>query len=575
MTDVWVGDEPRIWRGGPWSLEVRDDELADLAFHGQVVLRSVRAVVRDRNWDTPPLVVDRIDESELAITLHVRSEGRGSDLRGVVRAEVRGDRLVVLTDLESQNEFWTNRTGLVVLHPPVLAGAALRITHGDGAVEETAFPTTISPHQPAFDIAGLAWTAAGLDVELRFSGDVFEMEDQRNWTDASYKTYSRPLALPFPYRLAAGDRVVQSIELTVSGEPAEKDASDGSTIRLGLGEPLPAIAVSAATAPDPAPPLQPVGAAVLVELDLATRNWRAALDRAAASGLPLDVRFVLSDSEPGAIYDGVVALRDRPVARVSAYWPTGPARHVSDVAATALLRTALTDAGVHAPVVGGARSHFTELNREHHRLPADLDGIVFSVTPLFHSLGTAQLVESVAMQRLVATQATEIAGGRPVHIGPVSLRPHFNDVATTPPPMPAHDDLREGYGSALIDTADARQTAPQLAAWAVASAAALAVPGVATLTMFEEWGARGLVDAAGEAYPVREAVAAVAELSGKPGLRGGSPDGLVWAVGARTDDGDIVLAANLDRVPRSVSVVMPDGQARSAELAAGTFQRLP
>jgi len=30
------------------------------------------------------------------------------------------------------------------------------------------------------------------------------MEDQRNWTDASYKTYVRPLALPWPYTLATG-----------------------------------------------------------------------------------------------------------------------------------------------------------------------------------------------------------------------------------------------------------------------------------------------------------------------------------------------------------------------------------
>ena len=47
---------------------------------------------------------------------------------------------------------------------------------------------------------------------IRFEGDLWEMEDQRNWTDASYKTYSTPLRLPYPVeiqrgrpRLAAGD----------------------------------------------------------------------------------------------------------------------------------------------------------------------------------------------------------------------------------------------------------------------------------------------------------------------------------------------------------------------------------
>ncbi|GAA5206242.1 hypothetical protein [Microbacterium kyungheense] len=578
MTEAWHADEAQQWRSGRWSLEVRGDEFADLAYDDRVVLRSVRAVVRDRNWDTATLVVDRIDARDLALTLHVHSTGLGSDLRGIVRAEVRTGGLRVLTDLESQTAFSTNRTGLVVLHPPVLAGSPLRVTHPDGRVEASTFPSRISPHQPAVDIARLAWSHDGLDVALGFEGDVFEMEDQRNWTDASYKTYSRPLALPFPYALAAGERVSQWIDVRVAGEPVAPMVDAVTRLRLTAGPPFPAIAVAAATAPDPAPatPAAPAhAAAVLVELDLATRNWRAALARATASGLPLDVRFVLADDDPAAIREGARALQDLAVVRATAFWPTGPARHVSDLDAIALLREALDDAGVQTHVVGGARSHFTELNREHHRLPRGLDGIVFSSTPLFHSRGTAQLVESLPIQRLVATQAAGIAGGLPVHVGPISLRPHFNDVATTPPPMPAHDDLRDGYGPALTDgSADRRQDAPELAAWTVASAAALAVPGVATLAYFEEWGPRGLRSAAGSARPVLEAVTALAALSGAPGLRGDTPDGLVWAIGARTGDTTTVLVANLDRRPRTVDVELPDGGSRHVDVEPGTFTRV-
>lgn len=605
MADVWKGEPARSWRSGRWSLELRDDEFADIACDGVVVLRSVRAVVRDRNWDTAGLVVDRVDESGIALTLHVHSEGLGSDLRGIVRAEIRGPgRLRLLTDLESATAFATNRTGLVVLHPPGLAGAALEVRHSGGTVEHSRYPVAISPHQPAFDIAGLAWSHEGLDVDLRFAGDVFEMEDQRNWTDASYKTYSRPLALPFPYELAAGERIVQTVDVSVSGTPTAGAGDEVVRIRLEDGPAMPAIAVSAATAPDPAPsgpavppdasPSGPDGspgagawpAAVLVELDLATRTWQAALGRAAASALPLDVRFVLAEDDPTSIDEAVLALHDLPVARVTAFWPTGPARHVSDLEAIGLLRHALTEAGVDAPIVGGVRSHFTELNREHHRLPRRLDGVVFSSTPLFHSLSTAQLVESVPMQRLVATQAVELAGGPPVHIGPISLRPHFNDVATTPPPMPEHDDLRDGYGSALIDAADPRQSAPELAAWTVASAAALGVPGVATLAYFEEWGPRGVRTADGTALPAFAAVSALAALAGTPGLRGDSPDGLVWALGARTGaggaeaggaagrDGVTVLVANLDDRPRRVEVTLPDGATRTADVPPTSFLTL-
>ena len=44
----------------------------------------------------------------------------------------------------------------------------------------------------------------------RMEGDAFEMEDQRNWIDASYKTYVRPLALPWPYTIATGRAVQRS-----------------------------------------------------------------------------------------------------------------------------------------------------------------------------------------------------------------------------------------------------------------------------------------------------------------------------------------------------------------------------
>ena len=56
-------------------------------------------------------------------------------------------------------------------------------------------------------------------MELRFGGELFEMEDQRNWTDASYKTYCTPLHLPYPVELAAGERVIQSVTLRPLGYP--------------------------------------------------------------------------------------------------------------------------------------------------------------------------------------------------------------------------------------------------------------------------------------------------------------------------------------------------------------------
>ncbi|WP_051425708.1 hypothetical protein [Jiangella gansuensis] len=574
MPTAWESSRgpSRRWRSGPWSLVLRGDELAQVAWNERTVLRGVRAVVRDRDWRTGEWTVGAVAESDDGIEVPVRSRSFGADLTGTIRVLARGDTLSVEFVAVSGGEFDTNRTGLVVLHPPRLAGADLVVTHPDGTRETTRFPLTISPHQPVSDIAALAWNDAGMRIRADLAGDVFEMEDQRNWTDASFKTYSRPLALPFPYRLAAGEQVRQSVTVRVTGRPSGTAGRVSDRIELTPGGRFPAIGVAASTAPDPEPRGLPrVGRSMLVELDLATPNWPAALVRAAERGLPLDVRVVLpTPPEPSLLRDLTERLRPLAVERVAVF---DPASHVSEKDVVTALRDAMARAGVTHPVVGGSRSHFTELNRRLGQLPGDLAGVTVAMTPLFHELGTAQLVESVAMQRLVARQAVSYAGDVPVHIGPITLRPRFNDAAASAAAGPARSDLTEGYGAEFTGAVDPRQQAPELAAWTIAGAAALAVPGVAGLTYFEEWGPRGIRSASGAPYPVAAAITALARVDAATLLGGESPDGFVWAVGARQWDHDVVFMSNLDTSARTVAVAL-DRVVRRVVVPALSWQAL-
>ena len=100
-------------------------------------------------------------------------------------------------DGEALSTLRKNRIGFCILHPMACAGLPCTISHVDGSVERGAFPTYISPHQPFVEFDAITHEMPGLTAELRLSGDTFEMEDQRNWTDASFKTYSTPLRLPF------------------------------------------------------------------------------------------------------------------------------------------------------------------------------------------------------------------------------------------------------------------------------------------------------------------------------------------------------------------------------------------
>ena len=213
-------------RAGPLSLTF-DPESAfvrDIRLGDREVLRGVYAAARDADWGTvSPSTSDvQLHQEAAAFTLsfHVRAaegdidfaawQGRLSGTaEGTLRFEIEG---------EARTPFRSNRIGFCVLHPAVIAGQPCSVEHTDGTVERGRFPRWIAPHQPFFDVRAVTYESApGITATVRCEGDVFEMEDQRNWTDASFKTYCTPLARPFPVDVAAGTRVRQSVELTLSG----------------------------------------------------------------------------------------------------------------------------------------------------------------------------------------------------------------------------------------------------------------------------------------------------------------------------------------------------------------------
>lgn len=560
---------------GSWRFELRGDEIADLAFDGSNVARSVRAVARDRDWNTVPTAVEAVERFEGGCRLRLAMRGLGADLTAVLTVAADEGRIAVSLEATSHAEFLSNRFGLVVLHPPALAGEDLVIGTRTGIDRHTTFPDEVAPHQPAMDIDSLAWTHDGVAVRAAFSGEVFEMEDQRNWTDASYKTYSTPLSLPFPVRIEPGAVIAQSVAFTARRVAERPPGPASAPVSLvATGRRVPDVVLGASTAPDPDPgvgsdggarpaPLHDGVAAILVELDTRTPQWPLALRRAddEAGTLPLDVRVVAED--PDAVREAVDAIAGLPAGRVIRLGVFSTRSHVT----APHLWDALTDAArgrlTDVEFVGGARSHFTELNRSHGDLPRELPSLTFALTPQMHATERAQLVESVPMQAIVTRDAGRIAAGRPVHVGPVTLRSRYNAVATTAPDAGADPTLAHGYGAELVPGAtDPRQASEALEAWTVASFAAIAgqarTADVASVAYFETNGPRGIRSADRE-YPVARAIAAVTALRGDELLvpDGDLPPG-VQVVGARGADGTWrVLAASL--APRATDVELVVG----------------
>ena len=220
---VAARNHARVGRLGFWA---EGSQLRHLTFDGIEVLRAVGLVIRDAWWGSHVLEpsacnVQAGDSQWRRDTSGVVRDADGNALLGwQLVLQVGQQGLVATARLTPHKDFTTSRAGLMLLHPLAgVVGEPVAITHGDGRVEEGHFPDLISPAQPFLDIHQLHHTPApGLHAHLHLSGDTFEMEDQRNWGDASFKTYNRPLTWPCPYVLEAGRCVEQQVVLGLSRE---------------------------------------------------------------------------------------------------------------------------------------------------------------------------------------------------------------------------------------------------------------------------------------------------------------------------------------------------------------------
>ncbi len=574
----------RELRAGPLTLLYEEGGLRYIRLGDREILRGVYVAVRDRNWGTivPQLRDVRIDAGsdrfEVTFVAEHRRAGDGIDFawRGRIAGNAAGT-IAFTMDGAARSTFLSNRIGFSVLHPDrECAGQPCTVEHTDGAVEEGAFPRYIAPHQPFFDLRAIAHEVVpGVRAEVRFAGDAFEMEDQRNWTDASFKTYCTPLALPFPREVRAGTTIAQSVTLTLRGAipaqpPATGEQAVAFTIDGGEACPLPAIGLGVASHDQPLSGqeiarLRALGLAHLrADLRLAEPGWPDALDRAAAEaralGVPLEIALFVSDDADAELRHLAAAVeRLRPaVARWLVFHQT---EAPTDPRWVALARERLAAHTPGAAFGSGTNAYFTDLNRARPAIEG-LDCVAYSLNPQVHAFDDASIVETLATQAATAESARQFCGALPLAVGPITLRPRFNPTATGPEPPPAPGEPPFSV--------DPRQVSLLAAGWTTGSVNYLAgsAGGVGSLTYYETTGPRGVLETAagspwpgrfhslpGAAFPLYHILADIGEFAGGEVLpaRSGAPlrvDGLVLRRGGRRR----VLLANLGPRPERVAI---------------------
>jgi hypothetical protein len=602
-------------RAGPLAMVYEAGDLRYIKLGDREVVRRWYAVTRNRNWGTLENRLSHVTMDIKPDSFHIRYdvENTEKEIDFVWTGDITGERNGTITfvfDGVARSTFLRNRIGFCILHPSrECPGARCRAVYADGRVAESTFPRYIAPDNPFQELKGFAHEVLpGLWAELDFEGDLFEMEDQRNWVDASFKTFCTPLRVPFPVEVKQGTRVSQRVTLRLQGTapdaaaaPAQKEltfdllpdeaptgaaqknvnergspASRAETRRrlpsIGLG-------VSSDGRPLTTRQLQRLRAMrpahLRVDLSLSRPEHADTLRQATRDATALGVRLetavhVSNDAEQELKKLAKLLGEVRPpVTRWLVF-------HVSEQSTTEpwikMARQFLGNYDPMAALVSGTNAYFTQLNRGRPPVHA-IDGICYSINPQVHAFDNRSLVETLEAHTSTIESAQQFIGSKPLVITPVTLQPRFNPAATAveSPPGPGE----------LPAQVDVRQMSLFGAGWTLGSLKYIAESArVQSVTYYETVGWRGVMEAdegspvperfrsiPGSVFPLYHVLADVGEMAAGVALPARSSDTLRL-------DGLVVehegrqrwIIANLTADSQTVQVRGVQGTARAKRL---------
>ncbi len=494
-------------RAGEWEIVLsKDAVISRVRLRNIEVLRGLAVVVRDDIWGTVPASVSvlsvEVTDHGFAVDL-CASHSDGKVLftwEGTLIGRAEG--ITFEFDGVALQEFSSNRIGFIAVHPLEWAGRAVTIIHPDGSTSDSVYPVAVAPSQPFLNVAGFRQATDSGIVSIDFEGDVFETEDQRNWSDASYKTYSRPLSLPFPVLWHQGDRIHQSVRLgfepyaaSVTAPRRGEQRPEEVTLRLGGPVSLPEVGLAVGPDDDPVALTTDIAALIpsFLRVDVVADGDLRGADvlRSALmlSVVPLQLAIHVGKYPARALEQLRDILRNHRtrVTAIAVFDSEAPATTERSVMAVRSILGEVID-GVR--LIVGTDDNLAELNRN----PVVIDdlgasAVTFCLNPGVHDLRSVSMLETPDALPAMVETARSLAGG-PVVLGPLTLRPRRNLY---------RKGVRIDRLGRDASATDERQHTAFAAAWLIATLSAAVASSVTAVTLFEISGPRGIVASPGGA----------------------------------------------------------------------------
>lgn len=484
----------QVLHAGALTLRLRGIRLLEVRVAGHEVWHGVAFLYRDTGWGTPEPVVDAVHHGataeggfELRMEAHIPAQER-IDLviqltghpEGVVRYEVCATPRADLP---------CNRLGLCLLHPMTMAGRRVQIEHTDGRHSDSHFPTQVPPWPPFMLIQAIRHEYAdGAWAQCRFEGDDFELEDQRNNADASFKTYSRSNLMPRPFVLHAGEAIRQALTLRLEGQPLSTHVVPPLHLRLSHAtRPVPMLGlqidvddVRASTQVLPllqklAPRLLHLRVTLPQDLDHVAElaHGLAQLLACTPARLRLDIEGLDRHHARAPLQTLARALSDRQV------HPWAVAIFPGDATVLKMAREAFARS-----LIGSGTPHFfAQFNRLERLGPVDF--LSFTTSSIVHDAADETVMHGLQSLPTLIDSIQQRHPGTRVHTGPSCIAAAHSPLGT----QPASDGTRR----IALAARDPRTQSLFGAAWLLGHVAALAAhDGVQAISALALTGAQGV-----------------------------------------------------------------------------------
>jgi hypothetical protein len=462
-----------------FTLDLAQAAVRNVTYKGAQLIDLLYTAIRPWDWST--LVPDehtedvRITNGECVIT--ITDSFAGAMLAQTVITLSASNTFSVAYELNGLAEYSVNRWGICFcLHSGDWMGSTVTSSGAKYSLLQD-----ISPQRVIDGITQGLFPAANemhfvapdqRTIKVISTGKILEAEDQRNWTDNTYKIYSGSLSEPRPFVTSAGSSWKQSVKFEV-GAPTSA-ATDPAKITVREIEALPSIGLQFNSDPLLSPD-DLEKALVLLDIDHLRVNEESLtaqkIATTSSSGLILEAAL-LSSNSGAALQAEVTHMTQRVPAgsRLLIHHDNREVVEVSDMPKNESL----------CSYIPGSDAYLVDLHRNKYNFG---NSVSYSMVPTVHSADTESIFKTLYTQRESIEFAQKYLAPQ-VFISPITFSTRGN-------PETGHS-RNERINFANPDAASRIRTL-EGAAWTLGSIFALASADAFSGTWHELFGEFGVI----------------------------------------------------------------------------------